>query len=291
MLGKLMKYDLKSMLRTFAPLWILTPVVSLLFGLTVWGSYGSEGEQTRLKSRVELLFGMGENVSDIVGVVMALVFFGILVALAVVTVLFVIQRFWNGLLKDEGYLMFTLPVKPWELITAKGLCATIAVTVSVLVGFFSFFVIYCVSIAHLFSLFGVWDQMKDLLWDFLRSIDVSGAWLTFFLLEFAVLMILSLTKSIYSVYAAMALGQLFEAHRVAGAVAAYFGLSVVLSVIANLLSSLFGIDTASRFWLLIGVSSDDVFLSMAAGILLTLAQIVIFHVITERVLSTRLNLE
>lgn len=42
-----------------------------------------------------------------------------MVALFVLTMIVIIQRFYKGLLCDEGYLMFTLPVKPWQLIATK----------------------------------------------------------------------------------------------------------------------------------------------------------------------------
>lgn len=35
MLGKLMKYDMKSMSRAFIPMWILAPVISLLLSVSI----------------------------------------------------------------------------------------------------------------------------------------------------------------------------------------------------------------------------------------------------------------
>ena len=42
-----------------------------------------------------------------------------LIGIFVATMLITIQRFYKSLLGDEGYLMFTLPVRPWQLITSK----------------------------------------------------------------------------------------------------------------------------------------------------------------------------
>ena len=111
MLGKLMKYDMKSMSRAFIPMWILAPVISLLLSVSI-------------RSAIEwtdnpLLSGMINAGSSILMIITGLLFAAALVGLLIMTIMFVIQRFWNGLLKEEGYLMFTLPVKVWELIVSK----------------------------------------------------------------------------------------------------------------------------------------------------------------------------
>ncbi len=105
MLGKLMKYDMKSMSRAFIPMWILAPVISLLLSVSI-------------RSAIEwtdnpLLSGMINAGSSILMIITGLLFAAALVGLLIMTIMFVIQRFWNGLLKEEGYLMFTLPVKVW----------------------------------------------------------------------------------------------------------------------------------------------------------------------------------
>ena len=42
-------------------------------------------------------------------------------ALGAYTCVVTIQRFYKGLLGQEGYLMFTLPVKNWQLVFSKAL--------------------------------------------------------------------------------------------------------------------------------------------------------------------------
>ena len=130
MLGKLIKYDMKSISRTLIPLWILAPVISLLFSISIRGLVGTAeyAVQNTLENQA-LIQG-----SAIITGITTLVFFGVMIAILVMTVLFIIQRFWNGLLKEEGYLMFTLPVETWELVVSKGICATVVSCVSILVG-------------------------------------------------------------------------------------------------------------------------------------------------------------
>ncbi len=274
MMGKLMKYDLKSMMRTFIPLWLLCPFVAFLFTFSLKGMIG----------RTETVFeesGMGflARGNTIMTIVLTIVFFCVMMAMAVMTVLFVVQRFWNGLLKEEGYLMFTLPVDTWELVMAKGVCATIVTFLSFLVGMISFFIMA----------FGVVDfSMSEIgfLWDHITWESSSSLWEAFAtIVAYLLLMILSIAQSIYQTYAAMALGQLFPSHRVLGAVVSYIGLSVVLSIIVSM--STMGTPFLEQWCT--GELRDV--LGMLLPYLWVTVQIVLFHIITERILSLRLNLE
>ena len=92
MVFKLLKYDFKSMLRVFVPLWLALLAVSAInhFSVSATSSYADS-----------LIWDMKA--------IAMLVFFGLIIAAGVLTAVLVIQRFYLGLLKDEGYLMFTLP--------------------------------------------------------------------------------------------------------------------------------------------------------------------------------------
>ena len=73
--------------------------------------------------------------------ILMLVLVALLIALFVITIVLTIQRFKKNLLDDEGYLMFTLPVKSSNLILSKLLVALIYVIISAIVASLSFFII------------------------------------------------------------------------------------------------------------------------------------------------------
>ena len=112
MLAKLMKYDLRSCLRKFGPLWLAVIALSALIGLSFRYVIDAPGGQSGL-------------VIFLLGVLPSMVLFGLFVAMAVMALIFVIQRFYRGLLGDEGYLMFTLPASAGAHIASKGLTALI----------------------------------------------------------------------------------------------------------------------------------------------------------------------
>ena len=115
-------------------------------------------------------------------------------------------------------------------------------------------------------------------------------------IEVIVLLILSLLKSIYQVYAALSIGQLAGKHRILLSLGAYIGLSIAVTtmlVIIAVIADQFGLST----WfggLFIGSTSDVIGAGQAAVVsmfIFTAIQLVGFHVITERILSLKLNLQ
>ena len=118
MMGKLMKYDLKSMLKVIVPFWIAMFVTGIL-----WSA----------QAKLTLL---DINVADsrgnlIMGITM-LLFLLLIMAVVVMNIVVIIQRFWKGLLKEEGYLMFTIPVSERSLILSK-VCSGLLVTIGTIV--------------------------------------------------------------------------------------------------------------------------------------------------------------
>ncbi len=271
MLRKLLKYDLRSMLRSFLPLWGAILALSVVNHFTL----NNGGRLTGL-------------LGDISTVIPMLVYVGIFIAMVVLTILFILQRFYNGLLRDEGYLMFTLPVRAWQLITSKGLAAVVMLFLSILVGACTILIIL---------------PGQDSL-SFLRSLGrlLSGdenfpAWqMILIFVEVIVLALLSIGKSIYQVYASIALGHLFR-RRVGMAVVMYILISTVLLILTSVfLSFLFGTQPEALNEFVRSVyracgAFGSIQLAALALFLIVGVQLVVFHIITERVLSRHLNLE
>ena len=132
MFGKLCKLESRYLIRFFGPMWALVLVLSVINRYTFWAMEEETG-------------------SGLVGGLMMFALVMAASAMCVVALVAVIQRFYNGLLKDEGYLMFTLPVKSGALINAKGLMATIFTVITGIVGMLIFVII---GIYTVFTFFG-----------------------------------------------------------------------------------------------------------------------------------------
>ena len=196
MTGKLLKYDLKSMLRNFVPLWAALLAVSIINYFTIHSLDQAKGA------------------AQLPAMVAMLVYGSLVVAVMVVTAVLVIQRFYQGLLKDEGYLMFTLPVRPWQLLTSKLAAAVIVCLGSCIVGGISVMVIAFDSDVYL----NMFDAI-GLAFRLYPGPIVAGC----------LAGIASGLCTITQIYVSLALGHLASKHRIGWAVGIYIAIHMVFS--------------------------------------------------------------
>ena len=282
MTGNLIKYEFRSGMRYIGIIWPALIVSAVLLGivLKVMGSVFPEDPQGILNV-LQLIFEL----------VFPLLYGAIFIAMIVITVFIVLMRFYRGLLGDEGYLMHTLPVKPWQLITSKGIVAVAVVAVSIICAVLSIFIL--VGINDMAGLVYAAKEFFAVLGEEPRLILV--------IIEAVILMIVGIMKSVYQIYAAMSIGQLADKHRLLTSLGAYIGISVVLTMLASALFVIVDL-TAMDVWftdLLWSIEAsvgmnDDGFILVQAGLgaafVVVIVQLAAFHVITERILSKKLNL-
>ena len=132
MTGNLIKYEFRSGLRYIGIIWPALIVSAALLGLVfkVMGIVSPEDPQG-IMNILQLIFDL----------VFPLLYAAIFIAMIVITIFIVVMRFYKGLLGDEGYLMHTLPVKPWQLITSKGIVACAVVIISIVCAVISIFIL------------------------------------------------------------------------------------------------------------------------------------------------------
>ncbi|MCQ2491574.1 MAG: hypothetical protein MJ087_00870 [Lachnospiraceae bacterium] len=260
MFAKLLKYDLKSMLKVMLPLWITVIILGGFLGLAL-SSEHFDG------MFVSMLFSSGAIYPM---EFLILVLFGVFVAMFVMNIIIVIRRFWDGLLKDEGYLMFTLPVSVRKLIFSKFVSALIVTLLSMIAGY---------GVIAMILLFSVQGHVMDLFYEVGEAFSFAGGEERVFMILMIVNIALAVMTMIYRVYAAMALGHLSNNNKFLFSFLAFIGLNIVISVIS----------TPIMAFVLTKVTNASV--ATLISIVQDLIMIVIFHTIVEIVLSTRLNLE
>ncbi|MBQ8999004.1 MAG: ABC transporter permease, partial [Clostridium sp.] len=140
MLGKLLKYEVKATAMTFGLLYLA--IIGFAICNKVFGSFQ---------------FNWG-------AVITGTVLVGLFVALGVVTIVVVVQRFKRNLLGDEGYLMFTLPVKAGSLITSKLLVTIMWTVASCIVGLITFSILISgeINVYEIIKLLGEeWSRISS----------------------------------------------------------------------------------------------------------------------------------
>lgn len=198
MLGKLLKYEYKATSRYFIGLYIVLAL------LTIGNKIMLIIEDT---SDVQL------RVVDILfGIIMASYVIAI-IAIAVATVVLMLRRFYFNMLKDEGYLTFTLPATVGQHIASKMIvCITWVIATVVLTGVSIFVVTYSKDI----------DYARDISYS-VQKLTQLGAW--GYVAEGIIAAIVTVIGMPILMYACLSIGQLYTKHRVVGAILAYIDIT------------------------------------------------------------------
>lgn len=276
MTGKLIKYEFRSILKIMGIGWAALLSMALfagLFDLIAFRQNDMEG------------FG---HLTEIASAITSFLYGSLFVAIIVVTVLIILMRFYKGLLRDEGYLMHTLPVKTWQLITAKGVVAAAISLISILAA--------TLSVLILVAFDGGIEYFGEFMSELLRTLGEYPAYIAI-LLEALLLGVCWIAAMIYKAYAAFSIGQLAQKHRIALSVGAWIGIGVVFLILMSILGNL-SFSSAFSDWLesiLEGMVNDSPLNAIQVGmwilILVEAVQIAIFHVVSEQILRRKLNLE
>lgn len=157
----------------------------------------------------------------------------ILSGLSMILTIYFAIRFYKNLYTDEGYLMHTLPVKPWMLIVSKLTIGTI---------WFYLIDLLLVGAITLITLIALPTMAYFSPEDLLELRTMFQSYHTIFtvpsILFLAIpVMIISSVFSLLTIYASISLGQLFSSHKVLTSILCYLGLSTILSTVMMLLTA------------------------------------------------------
>ena len=91
----------------------------------------------------------------------------------------------------------------------------------------------------------------------------------------------------------MSLGHLFATHKVVGSCVSYIGISIIMSILNNIMSAILSSVVPRQFYYMTSYGMMEAMSSLYLlyMMLVSVIEIIIFHVITERILSKKLNLE
>ena len=268
MLGKLLKYELKATSRVFIPLYIAILVVSIVNGLSL---------------NLEIL-----NIQGLATIVLMCLF----ISLFVITIVVTIQRFNKNLLKDEGYLMFTLPVSSKHLVLSKYLTSLIWTFLSFVVAFLSFTIIFMIPTYKYFD-FSYFINEFNLLFSNMLNLNILGQFLKIILL-----MIISYTIFIFNVYLALSVGQLpiFNRFRNVSSFIWFLVINLLISYAQNIVSlfvndASVNIEAIDNINYAISSVTSIVSKGLNIAIVINLIIILVLFFATTYILDKKLNLE
>ena len=260
---KLLKYEWKACARVCLPMYAAVLLLALVNRLT-------------MKDQVQALM------HGIPTALMALLYFGVMVAVFVVTAVILIQRFYKNLLGDEGYLMFTLPVTVSQHIWAKTIIAVVMSILSTIAA--------TLSIGILGG--GAATVMQNLLQGLVQRPNefVVG-------LEILLWLLICTVVGMLFIYLCIALGHLAKKHRVLMSVVWYFVLSTVLQFLFMFFIMGVGNLPLEGFW----QGLQNFFMSIGPAATIHIGMILLcigtaipgaaFFLGTRYILKNKLNLE
>lgn len=211
MLGRLFKYELKATSKVLVPIYIAFIAITIISRVSI-------DLQVDEGSLWSFINGMGLFVFIISAITMF-----------VATAIVIIWRFYRNTSSDEGYLLFTLPVKVDYIIISEFLCALIwGFLMSAFTVLGIFLMIFNRNIDDNiinFSYFG----------NILSSLTADGIKAIFYLF---LDILISTFQEIMSIYCAISLASLFNKHRLIFSATFYIGLLIVVNAFAILIMNI-----------------------------------------------------
>lgn len=269
MLGKLLKYEWKATGHSLLPLYLVVLAVSAVNSLMIHlGSSGPSPQMVRL---------MDSGLGEVIQLIGFMLYFGVIMALTVLTVVVIGQRFYKGVVGDEGYLVLTAPVGLWEIPLAKCL-------IGLVFGIFSM-ITAAASIIILMSPTAFVQMIREVDWIlFFERLNLYVPQWALYAGEFSLLLVLAGATEIYHVYLAIMLGQLSNTHKAAFSFFWYVVINIVLSILSYIFLSGFNLNSLALIFADLGGHA-----SIWASIGICALQILVFAGSTQYLMAKRMN--
>lgn len=274
MLNKLLKYEFQATGRLFLPAYgvliVLAAIQRVMLELDIYSSH---------------------NVSvNILAMIIPAVFIAAVVAVCVISLVAMIDRFYKNLLGREGYLMFTLPVSAAQLIWSKIIVAVVWSILSLIAGILAFLIVFAQP-QYINSFFNEFSIVISEI-NGIHGIGMGN--IISYCVEIFILSICSIVTFVLMTYLCMSIGQLAEKHRGLCAFGAFIGINIVLNnVLAAIFSGIFShIDLGGIQNLINSLTyASQIHISLLSGILVMIVQAAIYFLFTRYILTNKLNLE
>lgn len=272
MLGKILKYELKSSYKFIIPLYIAVLIVSgiLKFQLSFYDTANDSPAQT--------LYNIGFTLT-------IFLFIMALAAASIISFVLLLVRFYKSMFGDEGYLTFTLPCKPDTIMNGKILNVYIwnmlltitTIIAAIIVGFGDDF----------FSFFGdIISNLHEFIVDELQVAPVL------IYVIFVIIFLLGALAKILKVVMCLCIGQLSNTHKILMAIVAYIATSIGISTFETILSLFGPFSPFSSFFRMLDYETTDIFYPILFTELgKDVLYVVVFYIVSHIIINKHLNLE
>lgn len=270
MLRKLMKHEFRATARIMGPLYLVLLVTAICANIS-----------SRVMNR------SNNHLLNILSALVVMAFVLAIIGVCFMSFALMLQRFYRNLLRDEGYIMFTLPASVHQQVWSKLIVSTVWFIVTGAAVLLSC-VVAVYQVGFVMDFFRVIGRILE---NMTAYYALNG---TAMVLELLALCFAGCVAFALQFYAAMAVGHSFASHKMALSVAFFFAFQFVCQIVGTVL--LVSLDGSPLFEFL---STLDFHLTAMTAfhviMCLLLAMVVvygaIFYFLTTYFLKKRLNLE
>lgn len=272
MLGKLLKYDFKSLNRFMVIMHGFLLAASLIIRVTVVNNIRFDSSDITITTLTLIILAC------------SLLFMGVSFGTYIVVAI----RFYKNLYSDEGYLSHTLPVTAGQHLASKFISASVWAIIDSICITFSSYVLLSTPYIVEYLKENKTVILKELGFQNISDLYMFGGYYAFY-------MIVGTFFTVLMIYVSIAIGQLFSGHAILGSVVSYFAISTVSSILFTAIMALGGVLTMYGNTLYAegrAVYSASVYMSKVFGLLglLSLFSIPIFYLITYFLMKKKINL-
>lgn len=270
MLRKLLKHEFRATGRIMLPLYLI------LLATAIGANFSTRGLlETDLK------------VLDLLGGLLVMAFAVAIIAVCVMSMVVMVQRFYKNLLQDEGYVMMTLPVsvhqQVWSKLIVSAVWFALTIVMVCLAGLIMAFDIEVLE--------GFGEVFREIFQHITAYYALNG---TAIVIEFLVVCFLGSCAMCLHFYTALAVGHSFPNHKMAWSVGWFFIIQFAVQFVGGMLVTL--LDESWLHHLLLGWTDNisgmaAVHFGMCVLIVGELVYAAIFYFLTTHFLKRRLNLE
>jgi hypothetical protein len=269
MLGKVISYEFKATSKLFALIYAALIILSLI-------------------TKLFLSINITENeysfiFSSLISIFMILYILTIL-AVSILTFVFIIFRFYKTMTRDQAYLTFSLPVKVSTILNGKILVSAIWTIISFIVVIISLVIIF----SGLYIPREITSNIENLVRVINREFFITKTDTTLFIINIFISNIISVFYSLLLTFTAIALAQLMNKNRVLWTVVFYFAIYFCLQTVSSISFSILSVFIRSSYNEAAIVFANQFFL--VVNLLLAIST-GIFYYLTYYIFSHKLNLE
>ena len=269
MLGKLIKYDLKSLNRFLILIHALLLLSAFLIRFFLTGRIISGAPQANLFLALSMTLG-----------------FMIIMAVTFATAIIICVRFYKNLFSDEGYLTHTLPVTRGQHLLSKTIAGSIWSCIDTLLLLASLYIVAATP----YTLHVLRQNGDTIIQEFgCADINMSPGTFIFIFIAFCCFGAIS---NVITYYACITIGQLIPGHKILGSIAVYFALTTVISMISLMVLAIFGLfgSTASIINADSFVPAKYFLDTLKLSAILALVIDVVLYIITYYIMKKKVNM-